>query len=250
MIAEFALIYWWISLGLGLHAATLPAESLLQTPKIMFAASLLSGVAIALPKFSALFFYYRIFGDTTRWVYRALWLLGGLNVAWLAAALLSTVFSCTPVQASWTKVEGSHCIQQQPWYLGVAIPSTIIDACIMALPMPMLWGLKASKSRRAFVSFIFICGYWYVDLALLRSPLLTGRLQRYHCFNWSASGACRNWQRSFQRSYLGFRLLRGMDPVRSPDICHVGQPSKLIEYGPSCASPWRTRCFSPQPALP
>lgn len=86
-----------------------------------------------------------------------------MNAAWLIAAWFSTIFQCIPVEAAWMTIKGSHCFSQTQWFLGTAIPSMIIDACILIMPLPMLWGLKASKSRRALVTGIFICGYRYFD---------------------------------------------------------------------------------------
>jgi hypothetical protein len=162
IIAEMALIYWWIDLGLGKHAATVPPEDLAQAPKIIFVAAFLYDCNISLPKFAALFFYRRIFGYVSRWLSIALWVVGAMNAGWLLSALLSTVFQCQPVNAAWQAVEGAECISQWGWFLGTAIPSMIIDFFILVLPLPLLWGLRAPASRRLMVVLVFLCGYWYV----------------------------------------------------------------------------------------
>ncbi|KAI0021211.1 hypothetical protein F4780DRAFT_292841 [Xylariomycetidae sp. FL0641] len=159
IVSETALIFWWISLGLGKHAATVPPEDLAQGPKVIFIAAFLYDCSISIPKFSALFFYRRIFATTSKWFTIALWTVGAMNAGWLLSALISTVFQCTPINAAWETVPGSTCISQWGWFFGTAIPSMIIDAFILLLPMPLLWGLQAPVSRRIIVGSIFLCGY-------------------------------------------------------------------------------------------
>ena len=159
-MAEFGLIYWWISLGLGRHASTLPTKNLLEALKIVFAAAFLYDASISLPKLSAICFYYRIFRKTNCWFYTALHVLGGMTVAWLVAAWLSTIFQCTPVKKAWSPLEEDHCFNQWRSFLGTAIPSTVIDFCILIMPLPLLWSIHASQSRRLLITGIFLCGYW------------------------------------------------------------------------------------------
>lgn len=163
IIAEMAIILWWINLGLGKHAATVPPENLAKSGKIIFMAAFFYDCAISLPKFSALFFYRRIFSNTNKWFAATLWAVGAMNAGWLISALISTVFQCDPVYAVWseTPVPDAKCFEQQPWFLGTAIPSMIIDLFILILPLPMLWGLQATASRRLMVGFVFLCGYRY-----------------------------------------------------------------------------------------
>ncbi|CAJ2512712.1 Uu.00g008310.m01.CDS01 [Anthostomella pinea] len=159
IIAETALIFWWIDLGLGKHAITVPPADLAEGPKIIFIAAFLYDCNIALPKFSALFFYRRIFERTSRWLTVTLWTVAAMNAGWLFSAWISTIFQCTPVNAAWETVPESTCISQWTWFLGTAIPSIVIDFLILIIPLPMLWGLQASASRRIMVGAVFICGY-------------------------------------------------------------------------------------------
>ncbi|KAK6208474.1 putative secondary metabolism biosynthetic enzyme [Pestalotiopsis sp. IQ-011] len=168
IIAETGLIFWWIKLGLGKHAATTSPEDLAKGPKIIFIAAFLYDSNISLPKFSALFFYRRIFQRTNIWFTAALWTVSIMNAGWLLSAWLSTVFQCTPVNAAWETVPGSTCISQWGWFFGTAIPSMIIDLCILILPLPLLWGLRASPARRFLVGVVFLCGYSVIVVSIGR----------------------------------------------------------------------------------
>ncbi|KAL1971039.1 hypothetical protein VTN77DRAFT_2873 [Rasamsonia byssochlamydoides] len=178
IISESGLIYWWISLGLGRHSAVLPVYNQQQGPKIIFAAAFLYDAGITFPKFSVLFFYYRIFQRTAEWFYFALWIVGSLCAAWLLGSWLSTMFQCNPVRASWEPVPGAHCISQWKWFLGTATPSMVLDLIILVIPLPMLWGLHVSNIRRVLLFGVFICGYWYAPplpfTSKLQSSLTNG----------------------------------------------------------------------------
>ena len=159
-----ALIFHWLTLGLGRHFTTIPPSDIPQIYKIIFATSFMYGFAVSLPKFSVLFFYDRIFQRTSQWLYIATIVVGTLNLAWLVASWFTTIFACVPVEASWTMSKDARCMEPLQSYLGTSIPSMVIDLCILLIPLPRLWNLKASKTRRAFVTCIFICGYRYADL--------------------------------------------------------------------------------------
>lgn len=106
-----------------------------------------------------LFFYPRIFEDTSRTFNIVLYTLGALSTGWLIAALLSTGFQCSPTQAAYDPLVQGHCFPQWPWFLGTAISSTIIDVCILLAPLPGLWRLQMPITRRLGIIVIFLAGY-------------------------------------------------------------------------------------------
>ena len=154
-------------------------------------------MGIGLPKFSVLFFYYRIFGKTSHWFYVALRVVGAMNAAWFVAAFLSTLLQCMPVEKAWSTVQGGHCFSKWTLYLGTAIPSTIIDLCILLMPLPMLWRLRASRTKKLMIIGVFLCGYGYDQLS--RSPslqndkllrLIAHKQQRYSSLHWAPRRYC------------------------------------------------------------
>ena len=156
------MVFWWISLGLGRHEIVLPIKNLELAGKIVFASGYLFNTALAFPKFSVLFFYHRIFNKTSRWFYALLWVAGSLNLSWLLTTYFIGTFQCKPVEAAWKTVAGSKCVPIGRIYVGTSTVSTVIDFTIILMPIPMLWGLKTSNRRRALISLIFLCGYWYI----------------------------------------------------------------------------------------
>lgn len=139
-----------------MHAADLPASKVDQSPRIIFAAAFLYDACISLPKFSALFFYHRIFQKTSKGFHRTLWIVGSFNAAWLMSAWLSDLLQCTPIEKAWESSIDGHCIPQWNWFLGTALTSMIIDVIILLMPLPMLWRLQMSTLRKLMIT---ICGY-------------------------------------------------------------------------------------------
>lgn len=135
-------------------------SDLTEGPKIIFIDALVWNAAVAMPKFSALFFYHRIFQRTHQWFFIALWIAGFLNVLWLIGAELSTVFQCRPVRAVYDITVKGHCFPQWKWQLATTVPSVIIDVFILLIPLPLLATLQVSKKRKLLLISVFICGYW------------------------------------------------------------------------------------------
>ncbi|KAJ5356107.1 hypothetical protein N7517_010716 [Penicillium concentricum] len=168
IIAESALIFYWISLGLGRHSATLPISNQLQGPKIIFAAAYLYDACITLPKLSVLCFYNRVLRRGATWVRPTLWVVGTLCVCWLIGAWLATTFQCTPIDASWEAVPDAKCFKQWKFFTGTAAPSAILDLIILLIPLPLLWSLHMTKAKKIMLTGLFICGYSVVILSVGR----------------------------------------------------------------------------------
>ncbi|KGO70655.1 hypothetical protein PITC_055460 [Penicillium italicum] len=168
IVTESALMFYWISLGLGRHSATLPVSHQPTGAKIIFAAAYLYDACITLPKLSVLCFYHRVLGQGARWVRPTLWAVGALCVCWLIASWLATTFQCTPVHASWEAVPNSKCFTQWKFFTGTAAPSAVLDVVILLIPLPLLWTLQMTKAKKVMLTGLFICGYSVVILSIGR----------------------------------------------------------------------------------
>ena len=157
MIGLDALAFYWVSLGLGLHAKEAPGSQK-QWYITLFAVNLVYNTGLSLVKLSVILFYGRVFGKVTYYK-RALWLTGFLVVAWLIANNLLAILQCIPVQSYW---EGGprHCITAESSFLGTTITNILIDVIILILPLPGLWKLHISFRRKLALIGVFICGYW------------------------------------------------------------------------------------------
>ena len=116
-----------------------------------------AGTSIA--KASALLFYARIFGQTHSRFRYALWVVHGMNVAWLIGILLAVVFECSPIEKAWKPQLPGHCANTRTLWLGSGLPSLIIDIFILLMPLPPLWKLQMKPTRKYLIMGVFICGY-------------------------------------------------------------------------------------------
>lgn len=91
----------------------------------------------------------------------------GLNVAYLIAFVLISVFQCRPLPGAWLHWDGEgnyQCnhINAQGW--AAAIINMTLDIIVMALPLRQLYHLNLSWRKRSYVICMFSLGILYVML--------------------------------------------------------------------------------------
>ena len=151
---------YWTTIGLGTHISQVSSENVTRGLIILWANYPIYDFSIALPRFSALFFYARVFNarcDKLLW--NVLWITGAFNVGWLIFAIFSAIFECTPIDKAWKPTIEGHCINFYAWWMAHAILSVLIDLVILLIPMPILWKLTLPPLRKFFLLGVFVCGY-------------------------------------------------------------------------------------------
>jgi uncharacterized membrane protein len=93
-------------------------------------------------------------------VRNAAWVIIGLSIALLVAVVLESFLLCRPFEFTWNKTIDGVCGSSLKAYLSVAIVNLIIDLSIVALPMPVLWGLKMARKKKVAITFILCLGLW------------------------------------------------------------------------------------------
>ncbi|KAI2615011.1 hypothetical protein GGR54DRAFT_315541 [Hypoxylon sp. NC1633] len=170
-VTLLAIILSWRDIGLGLHADVVFAQNplyLVQGAKYLYIAIFFFDSSISLPKLSVIFFYARIFRSNNSYFVTNLWVIGSLVAGWLTAAIVSTIFQCTPIEKAWnTQLDGT-CINTFAWFLSTAALSVSIDLYILLLPVPKIWALKLSLKRRIYLLAAFFLAYSVVVLSVGR----------------------------------------------------------------------------------
>lgn len=116
--------------------------------------------AITLPKLSVLLFYARVFEVNTYRLRTSLWITASIIVAWLVGVAIPTnIFQCNPIKKAWRPDLPGHCLNTYQWLLSGASLSVILDAIILALPLPTLWNLQLKPFRKLVVTGAFVCSY-------------------------------------------------------------------------------------------
>jgi hypothetical protein len=120
------------------------------------AAEIMYNAAIPFIKASILLLYHRIFPQ--QWMKRALILLGSFIVAYSVAQVFADIFQCTPVDSLWGASPKQHCIDYPLLIKVCGVINILTDVAILALPMPSLWKLNLSSSRKRLLMITFLIG--------------------------------------------------------------------------------------------
>lgn len=152
-----------VHFGLGRHIWTIQKEEdLLMVFKLFYVVYYVYDAALFLTKMSALLYLTRLFpthANSTWWNW-ALWITHGLNGAWFIGICCATAFMCKPLAKGWNPLLPGECGTTSSLWIGSAVPSVFIDLLILLLPLPKIWTLKISTTRRTGVTIVFILGYW------------------------------------------------------------------------------------------
>src|ERR1051326_6562757 len=100
--------------------------------------------ALTTTKFSILLQCKRIFSSSKR-MRIAIYIVGGIILAWCIEALLTCIFMCSPIRAFWdlTIQATSKCINGYAlWYTNAAI-NIVTDLAVALLPLPSVWKLRS-----------------------------------------------------------------------------------------------------------
>ena len=156
-----------IRLGLGHHMWYLSPSVELPLLKRLFAIYYLYNTSLTLAKMSCLLFYTRIFNAprTSPKFSTAVWMTHALNFGFYIGNLFTVTFNLSPEAQT---AEGYRPNIAAVW-LGSAVPSVLLDLILLALPMPMVWKLRVGRRRKFGIFCIFVCGYRFVPIRLLKT---------------------------------------------------------------------------------
>ena len=160
IIADQAVALKIVALGYGYHTTQIAPENLEEILQKVFASYLLCSIPIALPKYSVLFFYVRLFSTRTQSFRFGLYTCGILQTIIFLFVCAMEIFGCEPIRKSWLPMVPGHCVSHYREWLSVAVISVFIDILILILPLPKIWKLHAGKSRKLVLIGTLFCGYW------------------------------------------------------------------------------------------
>ena len=143
-------------MGMGKHAIFI--KNPVAFAQAVLATELLYTPASTTIKLSIVLLYRRLFPNQSFRI--VLWSVTGFLIVFALAQMLSVAIQCTPVAALWNPMAhpGAHCIEYTPALILFAVVNALTDVTILSLPMPILWNLHASKTRRRQLIGIFGLG--------------------------------------------------------------------------------------------
>ncbi|KID81973.1 hypothetical protein MGU_10700 [Metarhizium guizhouense ARSEF 977] len=169
MLVQLVMSLVMFDLGAGKHIWVVPPENVVKILRMLFAVYFIYDIHLAMAKASALFFLARIFPPKASppWFNNAVIITHAANAAWFIGIVLGTIFRCKSLR-NWNPMLPGKCTDASVLFMGSAIPSVVIDLAILLIPMPKIWGLKMTPSRKMAVIGIFTLGYCSIVVSLGR----------------------------------------------------------------------------------
>ncbi|KAI0018401.1 hypothetical protein F4780DRAFT_751397 [Xylariomycetidae sp. FL0641] len=168
-------VYWNAMIGIFLNTIGVHMQDLLATRpwvivpylKSFTAAEVLWAAANTCVKLSILTLYMNLFPSKA--ISRICKALMTVAVIYLMVNTVDSFVLCQPVDYNWNKsIPGGSCNGQSKAFLAMATTNLIIDVCIVILPMPMVFGLQMSLSKRFGIAGMFSLGALICIISLLR----------------------------------------------------------------------------------
>lgn len=156
--------------GYGLHGKVLTKEAKKKALMCFYLSQMFYKASINTTKASILLLYLRIFVQKQ---FRMIcWILMGFVIAFGISTTVASVFQCTPIPRTYDKSIPGHCINTTIfWYTNAAI-SILGDFIIIALPMPLILGLRLQLNQKLSLLIVFALGIFVIITSVLRMTTL------------------------------------------------------------------------------
>lgn len=111
---------------------------------------------------SVVLLYIRIFA--TRVFRNICYLVLLINVCFFVGTVLADCLICQPISYRWDRMAGGSgfCGDLKSLDLFIGIFNLLLDVTAVAMPMPVLWGLKMAVGKKVMLTGMFSMGTAYV----------------------------------------------------------------------------------------
>lgn len=103
-----------------------------------------------------LMLYIRIF--PLKSLHKACWMAGVFSFTWGVVNDIVLVVQCVPVPKFWAPTTHGYCINQNTFYAVATVISTLNILMVFSIPIPILWKLQISTSRKWSLAAAFGIG--------------------------------------------------------------------------------------------
>lgn len=122
----------------------------------MYAVTISYALMTLFIKLSILCLIARVFSPYRRRV-QSIYALGALLAAYYITSLILKIRVCWPISAYW-KGDVDKCLNQSAVITADAIISTVTDAIILVLPLPLTWSLQLPAKKKMRVGSMLAVG--------------------------------------------------------------------------------------------
>ncbi|RDL37694.1 MFS general substrate transporter [Venustampulla echinocandica] len=225
--------------GLGRHDNNISTSDALSLRRCEYAFTILYNPALMATKTSILVLYLRLSKNSQRVLrYASYATLGVVNVAGVVLTFMNA-FQCRPVTAAYKPSESAQeCISIVTLYLCSAPVNIITDLAILALPIPVLTGMRLPQRQKTILVLTFALGIFVTIVDVLRIYYLqdaissqvkgTGRLGTSPNFAWNVSTAL-----VWSTVEVNVGIICGCVPTLKPLIKRILPAMITSKYGTS-----------------
>ncbi|OHE95344.1 fucose permease [Colletotrichum orchidophilum] len=155
--------------GLGRFDENIPSGHWNSLRECEYVFSILYNPALMATKTSILIFYLRLSKNTKKVLRFASWVtLGIVNLAGTVLTLIN-IFQCRPVQAAWEIWrDTSQCIPLLTEFICSAPINIVTDLAILALPIPVLTGMRLPPRQKIILVLTFTIGIFVTIVDVVR----------------------------------------------------------------------------------
>ncbi|KAK7910749.1 hypothetical protein PG985_013230 [Apiospora marii] len=166
-IAMSTSILLGLAYGSGTHQQYLAESTVQAFKKNLYLYMILWSFGVFAVKVGILLFYWRVF-STPRFR-RSVLAVGGLSTCILLVNFFTFTFQCWPIARFWDEsIQDGACIAQTDFYLASAIINVVGDVIVLVLPLPVVWSLHTSQSKKWSLSFLFLLGAFVCVASIFR----------------------------------------------------------------------------------
>ncbi|KAI1823070.1 hypothetical protein F4861DRAFT_351656 [Xylaria intraflava] len=171
-IAASTIDYVGLRNGSGIHQSSLSPATVTRFTQNLWAFMLIWVLGVFSVKIGILLFYWRVFQRTASFRISAL-LITFISIGIMISFLFIFIFQCKPIQKFWDSDLEGHCISQIDFYLASGVINVFGDVAVLSLPLPIIWGLQTTKSKKWSLSFLFLLGSFVIIASIIRIVALT-----------------------------------------------------------------------------
>lgn len=144
------------SYGGGYHIWDVSTEMLEKFLQTGYATTVIYAPMTLAIKLSLLTLIARIFSPYKKRI-QGIYALGGLLVVYYIVSLILKIRICWPIAAYW-KGDQSKCLNQSAVITADSIISTVTDAIILVMPLPLTWSLQLPARKKIRVGGMLAVG--------------------------------------------------------------------------------------------
>ncbi|KAI1163493.1 hypothetical protein F5B18DRAFT_318210 [Nemania serpens] len=174
--------FWGTFNGLGKHITELSLSQLTVQVKILLISEFTYLLGTAFVKLSMLCLYYRIYTTPVfrRWCYFVI----ALDIGYVISFIPLFLTNCIPLSQYWDPKPDGWCRDTLVGDNATVAVNLVLDAFVLALPLPVLWRLQMSVRDKLTVTAMF--GFGAVTIALVIWRLVVTQRTRESA-DWTAT---------------------------------------------------------------